>query len=254
MCVELRWAAIARQLRKRTDNEVKNYWNAHLKKRLADLGIDPVTHKPIGAASICSTGNSDAMNINIHETAQESEPKLQQPITCTSSRSSSASALLLNKLATKLSAFQCVDPLIRANCQILQPNSTSASATGDIGTGANISESTSTAIIRYPTSSCHHQGINNNTSPDISDYWLHNTTADHPLSTTPLNFPDFSDIYSAFSPDPESVDQYGNASDDGTGGGLNNIEYPLSSDALDWIGEIHHDLQNNIPPCRTNPR
>ncbi|KAE8664636.1 Transcription factor MYB28 [Hibiscus syriacus] len=33
-------------LPKRTDNEIKNYWNTHLKKRLTKMGIDPVTHKP----------------------------------------------------------------------------------------------------------------------------------------------------------------------------------------------------------------
>ncbi|XP_062114992.1 transcription factor MYB106-like [Humulus lupulus] len=41
-----RWSAIATHLPKRTDNEIKNYWNTHLKKRLAMMGIDPVTHKP----------------------------------------------------------------------------------------------------------------------------------------------------------------------------------------------------------------
>ncbi|CAM0875302.1 unnamed protein product [Alopecurus aequalis] len=40
-----RWSAIATHLSRRTDNEIKNYWNTHLKKRLAKMGIDPVTHK-----------------------------------------------------------------------------------------------------------------------------------------------------------------------------------------------------------------
>lgn len=42
----LRWSAIATHLPKRTDNEIKNYWNTRLKKRLTRMGIDPVTHKP----------------------------------------------------------------------------------------------------------------------------------------------------------------------------------------------------------------
>lgn len=29
----------------RTDNEIKNYWNAHLKKKLIRMGFDPVTHQ-----------------------------------------------------------------------------------------------------------------------------------------------------------------------------------------------------------------
>lgn len=40
-----RWSAIAGHLPQRTDNEIKNYWNTHLKKRLAQMGIDPITHK-----------------------------------------------------------------------------------------------------------------------------------------------------------------------------------------------------------------
>lgn len=40
-----RWAAIASQLPGRTDNEIKNLWNTHLKKRLLSMGIDPQTHE-----------------------------------------------------------------------------------------------------------------------------------------------------------------------------------------------------------------
>lgn len=41
-----RWSAIAAHLANRTDNEIKNYWNTHLKKKLTQMGIDPNTHKP----------------------------------------------------------------------------------------------------------------------------------------------------------------------------------------------------------------
>ncbi|KAB2035673.1 hypothetical protein E1A91_D04G171100v1 [Gossypium mustelinum] len=39
-----KWSAIACRLPGRTDNEIKNYWNTHIRKRLARNGIDPVTH------------------------------------------------------------------------------------------------------------------------------------------------------------------------------------------------------------------
>ncbi|KAE8733859.1 Transcription factor MYB39 [Hibiscus syriacus] len=40
------WSAIAARLPGRTDNEIKNYWNTHIRKRLLRNGIDPVTHAP----------------------------------------------------------------------------------------------------------------------------------------------------------------------------------------------------------------
>ncbi|XP_010425344.1 PREDICTED: protein ODORANT1 isoform X1 [Camelina sativa] len=53
-----RWSAIATHLPKRTDNEIKNYWNTHLKKRLLKMGIDPVTHKHKNETLSSSTGQS----------------------------------------------------------------------------------------------------------------------------------------------------------------------------------------------------
>ncbi|KAE8676973.1 Transcription factor MYB3 [Hibiscus syriacus] len=41
-----KWSAIAARLPGRTDNEVKNYWNTNIKKKLLRMGIDPVTHTP----------------------------------------------------------------------------------------------------------------------------------------------------------------------------------------------------------------
>ncbi|WCJ43616.1 myb domain protein 5 [Euphorbia peplus] len=42
-----RWALIAGRIPGRTDNEIKNYWNTHLSKKLISRGIDPRNHKPL---------------------------------------------------------------------------------------------------------------------------------------------------------------------------------------------------------------
>lgn len=46
MILQCRWTIIAQQLPGRTDDEVKNFWNKKLKKKLTAIGIDPITHRP----------------------------------------------------------------------------------------------------------------------------------------------------------------------------------------------------------------
>ncbi|AEE84639.1 Homeobox-like domain superfamily [Arabidopsis suecica] len=42
-----KWSKIASRLPGRTDNEIKNHWNTHIKKKLLKMGIDPMTHQPL---------------------------------------------------------------------------------------------------------------------------------------------------------------------------------------------------------------
>ncbi|KAF5733532.1 putative Myb domain protein 7 [Tripterygium wilfordii] len=42
-----RWSLIAGRLPGRTDNEIKNYWNTNLSKKLRRQGTDPNTHKKL---------------------------------------------------------------------------------------------------------------------------------------------------------------------------------------------------------------
>ncbi|CAI9780493.1 unnamed protein product [Fraxinus pennsylvanica] len=44
-----KWSLIAARLPGRTDNEIKNYWNTHIKRKLLNRGIDPQTHRPLNS-------------------------------------------------------------------------------------------------------------------------------------------------------------------------------------------------------------
>ncbi|CAN0923595.1 Transcription factor MYB16 [Linum grandiflorum] len=74
-----RWAAIASHLDKRTDNEIKNHWNTHLKKRLERMGIDPATHKPKTAITMDANGkyNSSKEAATLSHMAQWESARLE---------------------------------------------------------------------------------------------------------------------------------------------------------------------------------
>ncbi|KAH7298043.1 hypothetical protein KP509_25G024900 [Ceratopteris richardii] len=64
-----KWSSIASHLSGRTDNDIKNHWNTYLKKKLAKVGIDPLTHLPF---------NIVACN-NIYNQLLTSTSFIQQP-------------------------------------------------------------------------------------------------------------------------------------------------------------------------------
>ncbi|KAB1224601.1 Transcription factor MYB28 [Morella rubra] len=117
-----RWSAIATHLPKRTDNEIKNYWNTHLKKRLTKMGIDPVTHKPMSDAISSDSGHSKyAANIShmaqwerarieaearhVRESKLVSNPMQQQL------SSTAPSQLIMNKTLAQAALPPCPDVL-----------------------------------------------------------------------------------------------------------------------------------------------
>ncbi|RDX81995.1 Transcription factor MYB102, partial [Mucuna pruriens] len=63
-----KWSTIAANLPGRTDNEIKNYWNTHIKKKLLKMGIDPVTHTPrldvLQLASFLNTSLYNSPQVN----------------------------------------------------------------------------------------------------------------------------------------------------------------------------------------------
>ncbi|CDP10649.1 unnamed protein product [Coffea canephora] len=67
-----KWSLIAGRLPGRTDNEIKNYWNTHIKRKLISRGIDPQTHRPLngGTATTTTTVTPTTTNTDASKTAK----------------------------------------------------------------------------------------------------------------------------------------------------------------------------------------
>lgn len=59
-----RWAQIAKHLPGRTDNEVKNFWNSTIKKKLISHGGVPEITLPRMSSQVASIGGLSPLNAN----------------------------------------------------------------------------------------------------------------------------------------------------------------------------------------------
>ncbi|XP_074560633.1 myb-related protein 308-like [Curcuma longa] len=75
-----KWSVIAARLPGRTDNEIKNYWNTCIRRKLLGRGIDPQNHGPINlfttlethrAVAIQTMSEGSVANVHDDEAATE---------------------------------------------------------------------------------------------------------------------------------------------------------------------------------------
>ncbi|XP_008806257.1 transcription factor MYB8-like [Phoenix dactylifera] len=99
-----RWSLIAGRLPGRTDNEVKNYWNSHLRRKLINMGIDPNNHHVSQTLSLHrpqSSGNETLVGGPVNHERKEWRPlisttdndRLSDTASCLPPKKDSASSL-----------------------------------------------------------------------------------------------------------------------------------------------------------------
>ncbi|XP_028770875.1 transcription factor MYB8-like isoform X2 [Neltuma alba] len=94
-----KWSLIAARLPGRTDNEIKNYWNTHIKRKLYSLGIDPQTHRPLTATAPRAT--TPAISGNKRSScSSQNNPKVKLVSSGEDSTSNSSSGITTDESAS----------------------------------------------------------------------------------------------------------------------------------------------------------
>ncbi|KAH7518422.1 myb-related protein 308 [Ziziphus jujuba] len=88
-----KWSLIAGRLPGRTDNEIKNYWNTHIRRKLLNRGIDPATHRPLNETTTTPPPQETSTTISFAASAVKEEDKTTTTTTTTTTTSTSGGSV-----------------------------------------------------------------------------------------------------------------------------------------------------------------
>ncbi|KAK4340467.1 hypothetical protein RND71_041929 [Anisodus tanguticus] len=71
-----KWSLIAGRLPGRTDNEIKNYWNTHIRRKLLSRGIDPTPHRPVNEPSTTQKVTTISFGVAENKIKDEEDKKM----------------------------------------------------------------------------------------------------------------------------------------------------------------------------------
>ncbi|RWR89912.1 transcription factor MYB39-like protein [Cinnamomum micranthum f. kanehirae] len=111
-----KWSAIASHLPGRTDNEIKNFWNTHIKKKLIHMGIDPNTHRP--RTDFFTTLPELMVIANLKEVMMDNQPWAEH-------------AVRLQE-AVQLAKYQYIQYLIQSAVSVASNPDSSSNSTADM--------------------------------------------------------------------------------------------------------------------------